>query len=33
MGADFPLFMDVTIILIASVVFVLIAGKTFERKA
>ena len=33
MGADFPLFVDATIILVASVVFVLIAGKTFERKA
>jgi ABC-2 type transport system permease protein len=33
MGADFPLILDVSVILIASVVFVLIAGKTFERKA
>jgi ABC-2 type transport system permease protein len=33
MGADFPLLMDATVILVASVVFVLIAGKTFERKA
>jgi ABC-2 type transport system permease protein len=33
MGADFPLFLDATVILIASIVFVLIAGKTFERKA
>jgi hypothetical protein len=33
MGADFPLFMDVAIIFTAAVVFVLIAGKTFERKA
>ena len=32
MGADFPLFTDVAVILIASVVFVLIAGKTFEQK-
>ena len=33
MGADFPLFLDAAVILVASVVFVLIAGKTFERKA
>ncbi len=33
MGADFPLFVDIAIIFIAAVVFVLIAGKTFERKA
>lgn len=33
MGADFPLFLDVTIIIAASVVFVLIAGKVFERKS
>ena len=33
MGADFPLFVDVAVILVSSVVFVLIAGKTFERKA
>ncbi|MFZ2197097.1 MAG: ABC transporter permease [Thermodesulfovibrionales bacterium] len=33
MGADFPLFLDASVILAASVVFVLIAGKTFERKA
>jgi len=32
MGADFSLFADVTIIVTASLVFVLIAGKTFERK-
>ena len=32
MGADFSLFTDVTIIVTASLVFVLIAGKTFERK-
>ena len=33
MGADFPVFLDVAIILTVSVVFVFIAGKTFERKA
>ena len=33
MGADFPLLLDAAVILVASVVFVLIAGKTFERKA
>ena len=33
MGADFPLFLDAAVILVASLVFVLIAGKTFERKA
>jgi hypothetical protein len=32
MGADFPLFIDVAVIFVSSVVFVLIAGKTFERK-
>jgi len=32
MGADFSLLLDVTIILIAAVVFVVIAGKAFERK-
>ncbi len=33
MGADFPLIMDVSIILIAAVVFVLVGGKAFERKS
>ena len=33
MGADFPLIMDVSIILIAAVVFVLVGGKAFEKKA
>ena len=33
MGADFPLLLDVGIIFTASVVFVVIAGKTFERKS
>ena len=33
MGADFPLYLDILIIVASSVVFVLIAGKVFERKA
>jgi ABC-2 type transport system permease protein len=32
MSADFSLFTDLTVILILSLVFVLIAGKAFERK-
>jgi len=32
MSADFPLFTDLAVILTLSVVFVLIAGKAFERK-
>jgi hypothetical protein len=32
MGADFSLPVDILIIVGASVLFVLIAGKTFERK-
>lgn len=33
MAADFPLMMDVSIILAAAVVFVLVGGKAFEKKA
>jgi ABC-2 type transport system permease protein len=33
MGADFPLVMDLAIIVAAAVIFVLIGGKTFERTA
>ena len=32
MSPDFPLYLDVLVIVIASFVFVLIAGKAFERK-
>ncbi|MHB8882638.1 MAG: ABC transporter permease [Thermodesulfovibrionales bacterium] len=32
MGADFPFFLDIAVIVISSIVLVLIGGKTFERK-
>jgi len=32
MGPDFSLITDATVIIITSIVFVLIAGKAFERK-
>jgi hypothetical protein len=32
MGADFPLYLDVSVIIAASILFVIIGGKAFEKK-
>jgi ABC-type polysaccharide/polyol phosphate export permease len=32
MSADFPLYLDVSVIIAVSILFVIIGGKAFERK-